>query len=205
MASRHKIVVAAVAFELGLGMLGWAVAAWFDVPVAPRLAVSTTVAVRALVALAPMLALLAFGLRTRWPPLVRLREQVESLVRQLFGSVPWWGLAAVALAAGVGEELLFRGALQPVAERWMGATLGLIVISLLFGALHAASIAYFVLAAGVGFYLGWLAQCFDDLMAPIAVHAVYDFAALIALVRPQGLWQTGPLSEGSLPTSNLRE
>lgn len=178
-----RVAVAAVAFEAALGALGWALASWFGVPLAPRLALTGSVAWRSILALLPMLALLAFGLRTSWDPLVRLRQQVESLVRQIFGSVPWLGLAAVAMAAGLGEELLFRGALQPLAVRWLGVAGGLCAVSFLFGALHAASMAYFVFATAVGLYLGWLTQHFNDLVAPIAVHAAYDFVAIMLLVR----------------------
>ncbi len=183
MKSHHKTVLAAVAFEAALGAVGWALARVAGVPVSPRLALSKEIAIRSVLALIPMLALLAFGVRTHWEPIVRLRRQVESLVRQLFVGVPWWGLAAVALAAGVGEELLFRGALQPLAERWLGAAIGLVAVSVLFGALHAASVVYFIVATGVGIYLGWLAQHFGDLVTPIVVHAVYDFAALCVLCR----------------------
>ena len=59
-------------------------------------------------------------------------------------------------------------------------------MSVAFGALHAASRTYFLLATLVGLYLGWLALAFDDLVAPIVVHAVYDFAALITLQRAAG-------------------
>lgn len=178
-----RFVVTAVAFEAALGVLGWVLATYFGVPVAPRLAFSGAVAWRSVLALLPMLVFLAFAVRTHWPPLARLHEQVTELVRHVFAGVPWWGLAAVALAAGVGEELLFRGALQPMAVRWIGPTLALVVVSVAFGAVHAMSVAYFALATLVGLYLGWLAQDFDDLVAPIFVHAAYDFAALLALLR----------------------
>jgi membrane protease YdiL (CAAX protease family) len=179
----NRMVIVAIVFEAALGAAGWITARSFGIPMAPRLQVTSATLGRSCVALVPMLALLAFGLRTNWPPLARLREQVEALVGSLFGDVPWWGLAAAALAAGVGEELLFRGALQPLTERWLGAAVGLVVVSVVFGALHAASTAYFVLATVVGLYLGWLAQHFNDLIAPILVHAAYDFAALCALCR----------------------
>jgi membrane protease YdiL (CAAX protease family) len=135
-----------------------------------------------------MLVFLAFAIRSDWRPLAGIRRQVSRMVRDMFGGVNWLGLAAVSIAAGFGEELLFRGALQPLAERWWGVGAGLIVVSLFFGALHAMSRTYFVLATAVGLYLGWLAQHYDDLLAPIFVHALYDFAALVALrqVRSDG-------------------
>jgi membrane protease YdiL (CAAX protease family) len=79
--------------------------------------------------------------------------------------------------------LLFRGALQPLASRWLGDLAGVAIVSVLFGALHAASRMYFFLAVIVGLYFGWLAWWFDDLVAPIVTHAVYDFVALAVIKR----------------------
>lgn len=124
-----------------------------------------------------------FLTRAIWKPLADLRRQVEVVVGELFGKASWRGIAAVAIAAGAGEELLFRGALQPLFERWWGPAAGLAAASLLFGLVHAVSAAYFVFATIVGLYLGWLAWWFDDLVAPIAVHAIYDWAALATVLR----------------------
>lgn len=179
----RRIVPIALVFESALGLAGWAICAWQSVPLASRLVVSGEVLLRSVIASAPMFALLAYITRSRWKPLVDLRTQVEQLVGELFRGVSWLGLAAVAIAAGAGEELLFRGALQPLAERWWGPAAGLVAVSLLFGVVHAVSPAYFFFATIVGFYLGWLAAWFDDLVAPIAVHAAYDFAALMVLQR----------------------
>jgi membrane protease YdiL (CAAX protease family) len=179
----RPIIPLAIAFESALGLVGYLIAHWFDVPFASRLAFSTAVAWRCAFALLPTLGLLAVAMRSQWPPIARLRDQVGSLVHELFAGARSWELLAVAIAAGAGEELLFRGALQPLAGRWLGPAAGLVLVSVLFGALHAASAAYFVLATLVGLYLGWLAQTFDELVSPIFVHAAYDWAALIAFVR----------------------
>ena len=176
-----RIVHLAVAAEAMLGVAAVAICWWFDVPLANRLVLSDVVVVRGLAALAPMLALLTWATTSVWRPMVELRVQVTRMVGELFGKATLFGLASVSVAAGVGEELLFRGALQPLAERGWGPAIGLIAVSLLFGAAHAASTMYFLLAAGVGLYLGWLAQRFDDLVTPMFVHAAYDFAALIVL------------------------
>jgi membrane protease YdiL (CAAX protease family) len=176
-----NVVTLALIFEAALGAAGWALCAWRDVPLASRLSTTGDAWLRGIVASLPMFLLLAFLTRSQWRPVAELRKQVEPLVGELFRDVSWTGLAVVAIAAGIGEELLFRGALQPIAARWWGPAAGLLAVSVLFGALHAASSAYFVLATLVGLYLGWLAQRFDDLLVPIVVHAAYDFAALIVL------------------------
>ena len=81
----------------------------------------------------------------------------------------------ISVLAGFAEELLFRGLLQPL---W-----GIVVASLIFGVLHAATFGYFLLATAMGFYLGGLLQYTGNLLVPIAVHALYDFFALNLLAR----------------------
>lgn len=178
-----SIVLIAVAFESLLGVAGWALCAWQNVPLAERLAPSVDIWLRVAAATFPMLVLLVYVTRSKWDPIVELRSRVEWLVGELFQVAGWLGLAIVSIAAGVGEEVLFRGALQPIAERSLGATPGLIVASLLFALAHAVTRAYFLFALAVGVYLGWIAQTYDELVTPIAVHALYDFVALVVLQR----------------------
>jgi hypothetical protein len=77
---------------------------------------------------------------------------------------------ALAAASGLGEELLFRGALQPRVG-WLAATL-------LFGAAHFVpmsklrSWALFALAAGGLF--GALFALTGDLLAPVLAHALVN-------------------------------
>ena len=122
-------------------------------------------------------------LNTNWARLRELREQVEWLVREMFptGSIPQF--AMVAPLAGVGEELLFRGVLQTKLGEWTTPVIGLVLASLLFGVAHALSKLYFVFALVVGLFLGWLTLHYNDLVAPIVAHALYDFLALIYLSR----------------------
>src|SRR5688572_16794158 len=110
------VVLIAVAFESLLGLTGWALTAWQDVPLLERLTPTATVWLRVAAATFPMFVLLAYVTRSTWAPVVELRSRVERLVGELFQGVGWLGLAIVSLAAGFGEEVLFRGALQPIAE-----------------------------------------------------------------------------------------
>ena len=167
-----------VVAELSLGLGGALLARWLGIPVGERLAGDLRVMRQATAGLAPLLGVLTFAQQTRWSPLVRLRRQVRQIVRSTLAGAQGWELALAALAAGVGEEILFRGALQPWAARAWGEPAALAIVSLLFGVAHAASPAYFLAATAVGAYLGWLAWVCDSLAVPILVHAAYDAIAL---------------------------
>ena len=109
-------------------------------------------------------------------------------------------LAAIALLAGVGEEMLFRGVLQPAlahwatgfVSRWAGPLdaavaanwLAAVVVAVAFGMAHAVNLSYAVLAGVIGLYLGWLWMASGgDLTLPVGAHAIYDFLALVYVAR----------------------
>ncbi len=115
-----------------------------------------------------------------------LMRRMQEQVVPLFRGVRPPGLVAIALAAGIGEELLFRGFLQPaLAALWgtrAGAWVGLVLASLAFGGCHALCAAYALLAAAVGLLLGGLFLATGHLAAPMAAHAGYDLLALMYLL-----------------------
>ncbi len=89
----------------------------------------------------------------------------------------WWSLF-LALSAGVGEEILFRGALQP--------RFGLIVTSLTFALLHVQYQWFGILIVLVlGLTLGWERKRFST-TASITSHLLYDFVGLIMLLSTKG-------------------
>jgi membrane protease YdiL (CAAX protease family) len=92
-------------------------------------------------------------------------------------------LALVALLAGVGVELLFRGVIQSLLIHWTTPAAGLLLASLAFGAAHALSKLYFLLATLIGLCFGWVVLHYHDLVAPMVAHTVYDFVALVYLSR----------------------
>jgi membrane protease YdiL (CAAX protease family) len=108
---------------------------------------------------------------------------VETLTEQLIGPLfqSPWGIISIGLAAGIGEEALFRGAMQP--------RFGLIATSLLFALVHSnygitlATVVVFLL----GMMLGWLRIRYNTSTAMIA-HAVYNSTlALMAVTAAQFL------------------
>lgn len=97
----------------------------------------------------------------------------------------WADVFMLAAIAGVSEEILFRGVIQPWIESSWGMTAGLIGSNIIFGLVHAVTPLYALLAALVGFYLGWSLDYGGDrnLLTPIIIHGLYDFLAFMALIR----------------------
>lgn len=134
----------------------------------------------------PLAGVLAIE-RLSFPPLLRLRRLVEEHLVPLFAPLSLFELGAISLAAGFGEEVLFRGLVQGGLAAWIGppqgVLAGLLIASLLFGACHWLTPTYAALATIMGVYLGGLYLWLDNLLAPLMAHAVYDFLALIHLTR----------------------
>ena len=80
----------------------------------------------------------------------------------------------VAASAGIGEEILFRGALQP--------RFGLVITSLAFASLHIQYEWFGMLTVVIlGLILGIERKRFST-TASIGSHLVYDLIGLIALL-----------------------
>jgi membrane protease YdiL (CAAX protease family) len=110
-------------------------------------------------------------------------ERVQRLAHHaLEGIEPrWHTMVVVALAAAFGEEIFFRGALDPVAGKWLTG----IAFVAVHGALRIRNrngilFALFLYAASIGLsgLNGW-----QRLECAIAAHAAYDLTMLHWLVR----------------------
>lgn len=179
----RRFMFLALLFEMALGVvaivLGWA----RGLPPRELTTFNLEGLLAGLVFTVPMVVFLLITRRLTWEPLEKLNRLVSRLVGELFGDASLGQLFLLSLAAGWGEELLFRGYLQPLAADYLGPTAALVLVSLLFGLAHSLSKTYAVLATLIGLYLGWLWLHFDNLLVPIIVHALYDFVALVYLLR----------------------
>ncbi len=113
-----------------------------------------------------------------WRWVAELQQFMVEIIVPLFRNAPVGILFVVSLLAGVGEEMLFRGVIQGGLDGVIGNGLALVVASVVFGAMHALSRAYFMVATAMGFYLGWLYLATGNLLIPIVVHFVYDWVVL---------------------------
>lgn len=124
---------------------------------------------------------LGAGSRARWN--VDLQARVNELLQRLFPDGPTSAVPVLAVLAGLGEELLFRGVIQTALVQSTSPTIGVVLASLLFGLVHWVTFAYFLLAAAMGLYLGWLYHLTGNLMVVVLVHSLYDWAAILYYLR----------------------
>jgi membrane protease YdiL (CAAX protease family) len=139
----------------------------------------------------PLFAAVLLLQRLKLAPLERLNQFADQHLMPLFCQMTRTELIALALAAGVGEELLFRGWLQSAITGPLENTElsdlrlwgGCLVAALVFGAVHFISPTYAILASLAGIYFGFLLIISQNLIVPVTAHFVYDAAIMMWMVR----------------------
>lgn len=96
---------------------------------------------------------------------------------QVLGPLGWLDIALVALASGVPEELLFRGAIIPASfPDWRGV----LVSGVIFGVLHNSggrNAAFAAWAGAVGCAYGGAFLLTHNIWVPAAAHVISNFAS----------------------------
>ena len=173
----------ALCFEVGLGvfalMCGYVTNVWPGefFPFPPSIGVVLIGIASALPALATVLTVR----RLPWKPIQEFNQLVEQKLIPMFGELGIGQLAAISIAAGVGEELLFRGLIQREVAFGSTPVVGVLIASFVFGLVHAMSLFYFITAFMIGLYFGWIFHYTESLWVPVMGHAAYDFLMLIWL------------------------
>jgi membrane protease YdiL (CAAX protease family) len=134
------------------------------------------------------LPLLLLFLTMEHLPFVSVQKIRLILIETLGSSLhkcSWADLFTLAAIAGISEEILFRGVIQPWIEGSWGLSTGLIVSNILLGLVHAVTPLYAVLATIVGMFLGLSLDYGGErnLLTPIIIHGLYDFLAFLAIMR----------------------
>jgi membrane protease YdiL (CAAX protease family) len=174
-------VVAALIFYGLTALLGWVILAFSDLD--PAAAIFGTAdasppplspALGALLGLGVALGVVLVTFLTRRLGVMRrMHEEFAAILGPL--SSP--AIAALAASSSIGEEILFRGALQPLIGFWPTA--------IIFGLLHGGGLprlwAWTAFALGAGVLLGWLADITGSLLAPILCHFTVNYWNLHAL------------------------
>jgi membrane protease YdiL (CAAX protease family) len=109
-------------------------------------------------------------------------SQVNELANILYQNFGFWHWLALSIGAGVGEEILFRGALQPVLGIWFTSIL-FAIVHVQYGFLTPATAVLFILSL----ILGFVRQRHSTSVA-ILVHFGYNLTlALITLLAAAAL------------------
>lgn len=172
----------AALFEGSLGLLALLLDAFLPTEVLPRLTVSLRLLALGFLATLPVSALIPLFMRGGGP-IRRIRKLLEGLLRPVAGALTVLWILILSVAAGVGEELLFRGVVQEGLGLLLGPTPGLILGAVVFGLLHAVTPTYAVYATLLGLYLGLIYRLTGSLIVPIVVHSIYDALGLWFLRR----------------------
>lgn len=178
-----RLMIGATLFELSLAVAALGVGALvgynpLQSPVGIEPVVHAWVGIPAVL---PPIGLFLLFLRSAWEPFRRIRVILARVLHPLLSSLSPPGAVALSIAAGIGEEVLFRGLILGGLLTVLGPVPALAFSSLLFGVVHWVTPAYAVYAGLFGLYLGGLHILTGTLFVPILVHALYDAVALILL------------------------
>lgn len=186
-----RIVLPAAVYGL-FALVAWAwregagASVWHDgAPLGGTRAISLPfgVSVGALVGVAAVVASRALVARTRWG------QALHGALRDVIVDVPRGeaAVAALALSAALGEELLFRGAMLPQLAARLGPLAATAVTAGLFGLLHASwrrsLLTWSLTAAVMGVVFAALYLATGEVLAPVAAHAVVNHENLRFLLR----------------------
>lgn len=140
-----------------------------------------------------------------WDTLIRDREEDAAALTRFLTTFPdfgqfLFGLLIVAVLPALGEEMAFRGMLQPAVARLTGNPHAAIwITAILFSALHMQFLG-FVPRVMLGALFGYLAVWSGSLWLPVAAHLVNNGLSVILLYLNQtGLTGLNPETTESAP------
>jgi membrane protease YdiL (CAAX protease family) len=123
------------------------------------------------------------GASRLWTRHSRMGRALAQRLASILGSLTPANVVVLALASGLGEEVFFRGALQP--------RVGLVLASLLFGLAHLVPrrelVPWAGFAALAGVFLGALFDYTGNLLAPAIAHVLVNGVNLRWLSRASAL------------------
>jgi len=125
----------------------------------------------------PLLALVLLLHKIPIKALDQTRSDFDMVIA-MFKNATVLDILVVSIMAGVCEEALFRGFLQPWIGVFVSPTGTIFLIAILFGLAHCVSRSYFVFAFLMSVALSTQLHHFDNLVVPVVTHATYDFLAL---------------------------
>ena len=119
-------------------------------------------------------------------------QELSALMESAHGASILLLLLGIGIAPGIAEELLCRGLLQRAVHRRFGASAGVLISALVFGAIHM-DLAQSLLALCLGCYLGAMVLATGSTRASIGAHVLNNSVAVLASVHGFASAATGSL------------
>lgn len=161
-----------------LGVAAYGLSFLLNTPLGDQVAFDINDALVGVIATLPLVVFLWWFSNSELPAVAEFRDsQITFFAGIGFRFTPL-RIALMALGAGVSEELLFRGVLQPWLSGFLPVIAAIILSNIVFGLLHMRTVLYAVIAGCLGAYLGALYLVTDNLLTPITTHMLYDAVAL---------------------------
>lgn len=110
-------------------------------------------------------------------------KELLRILHALFKDFTWTQIIIISLLAGIGEELLIRGALQTYLVQVSSPFLGMFLASFIFGLLHFLSKIYVFITFVIGFIFALLFHFTDSMLLVMIAHTVYDIFAFAMIVK----------------------
>ncbi len=110
--------------------------------------------------------------------IVLIFDGFEQVAEALYGGNLWIEILAIAIAAPLVEELLFRGLVYQRIQELANARAAMILSALYFGVYHM-NVVQGIYAFLLGILLAWVCEKYQTLWAPILFHAAANFLSVI--------------------------
>jgi membrane protease YdiL (CAAX protease family) len=138
--------------------------------------------------LAPWVQLVMVLQNMVWPGESETSQATTKLIVAALKAHPYLTIVGVGLLAGVCEELFYRGPLQTAFVRKLPPMAGIILVGVLFGAIHM-DVHGLPVRAALGILLGWIVWRTGSIYPAMVAHGVYDstsIAMFYAALRTHG-------------------
>ena len=160
------------------GLVAYGLSFLLGTPFGPQIQFSLDDIFIGIIATLPPVVFLWWFSNTDLPTFVEFRHSQIEFFADIGFQFTRPRILAMAVGAGVCEELLFRGVFQPWLASFSPVLFAIIVSNIVFGFLHMRTLLSALIAGGVGIYFGLLYAFNGNLIAPMIAHGLYDAVAL---------------------------
>ena len=172
-------------FEGSLLGIAWLIGWMVNINPVANLSIEGTGLIVGIITTLPLFLLFLLFYRYPIGPLRQIKCALLEILGPVLSICAWYELFILALVAGISEEILFRGLLQPWLEAVAGVLGGLILSNAIFGMLHWISPIYAFIAGVIGLYIAYMMDITGSrlLLTPIVIHSLYDFLAFLVVAE----------------------